>query len=116
MSYAVRKDGQGFRAVNSAADVDAATETFSDALPVLVIPPQPDILGFIAAVKSAVGGIIGANALMISYPAFFPAVQSVDWADVQALLIDAKTKAVITTAQYSAIKTAALACNIPITL
>lgn len=34
MGYAVRKDGQGWRAVNSVADVDAANETFSETQPV----------------------------------------------------------------------------------
>lgn len=37
MSYAVRNDGQGWRAVNSIADINAATETFSDTQPVITI-------------------------------------------------------------------------------
>jgi hypothetical protein len=37
MSYAIRKDGQGWRAVNSAAEIDSATETFGVAQ-----PPMPD--------------------------------------------------------------------------
>jgi hypothetical protein len=116
MGYALMKDGSGFRAVNSQTDVNATTETYSDTQPVLVLPPQPDPVGFTAAVKAAVGGILAANALMIAYPAFFPAIQSADWADVQALVIDAKAKAVITAAQYTAIKAAAAASNIPVTL
>ena len=62
------------------------------------------------------GGILAANALMVAYPAFFPAIQTQMWGDVQALAVDAKTKAVITTAQYNAIKAAAAQFNIPVTL
>lgn len=32
--YAVRKDGQGWRAVNKAEDIDSANETFSETQPV----------------------------------------------------------------------------------
>lgn len=38
MSYALRKDGQGWRAVNGPDDVEA-DETFSDTQPVIIIPP-----------------------------------------------------------------------------
>ena len=34
MGYAVRKDGQGWRAVNKAEDIDAANENFSETQPV----------------------------------------------------------------------------------
>lgn len=34
MGYAVRKDGQGWRAVNKAEDIDSANETFSETQPV----------------------------------------------------------------------------------
>ena len=34
MSYAIRNDGQGWRAINSIADVDTATETFSEVQPI----------------------------------------------------------------------------------
>lgn len=33
MSYAIRKDGIGWRAVNSSSDVDSATETFASTPP-----------------------------------------------------------------------------------
>lgn len=33
MSYAIRKDGQGWRAVDSADDIDSETETFSETQP-----------------------------------------------------------------------------------
>jgi len=76
----------------------------------------PNALGFQQAVKTALGGIVGANTLMVAYPAFLPALQQGQWADLQALIIDANTRAILTPAQYSAIKTAAAANNIPVTL
>lgn len=76
----------------------------------------PDPNGFTSALKAAMGGIVGANALMISYPAFFPAVQQQDWVDVQALIIDANTTAKITSTQYIAFKAAATQFNIPVVL
>jgi len=79
-------------------------------------PLQPNPIGFQNAIKTALGGILGANALMVSYPAFMPALQQGIWADLQALIIDANTTAKITAAQYSAIKAAATANNIPIVL
>ena len=57
MSYAVRKDGQGFRAVNSADDVDSATETFSDTAPVLV----PSLLDARDAANAAIDAQAGAT-------------------------------------------------------
>jgi len=116
MVYAIRKDGQGWRAVNSQADVDAATEVFSTVRPSITYPTRPDVDGFVQAVKAVFGGIIAANAVLISYPAFLPAVHQQHWADLQTLIIDAKTTAVITLAQYDAIKTAAINFSIPITL
>lgn len=116
MGYAVRKDGLGWRAVDSSAEIDSATETFSATQPVLTIPAQADPNGFAQAVKAALGGIVAANALAVAYPLFFSAVQSCVWADVQALVLDANAKAVITSAQYNAIKSAAAQFNIPITL
>lgn len=79
-------------------------------------PPQPSPFGFQNAVKIALGGIIGANALMVAYPAFLPALEQAQWTDLQALIIDANTTAKITAAQYAAIKAAATANNIPVTL
>lgn len=81
---------------------------------VTALLPNPS--GFTQAIKTAMGGIIGTNALMVAYPAFFPAVQQQDWVDVQALVIDANTTAKITPTQYLDIKAAATQFNIPITL
>lgn len=80
------------------------------------IAPHPDGLGFAQAIKAGLGGIVAANALAVAYPLFFTAVQIGNWPDVQALIIDAKTKSLLTTQQYSDIKTAATTFNIPVVL
>ena len=76
--------------------------------------PNPE--GFAQAIKTALGGIVGANALAVPYPLFFAAVQLSDWEGVQALIEDAQAEAVVNAAQYAAIKAAALTNNIPVTL
>ena len=76
----------------------------------------PDGASFASAIKASVGGILVANQLMQAYPAFFPAIQSAQWKDVQDLILDAQSKGVISTSQYSGIKAAAAGYNIPITL
>ena len=76
--------------------------------------PNPE--GFAQAIKTALCGIVGANALAVPYPLFFAAVQLSDWEGVQALIEDAQAEAVVNAAQYAAIKAAALANNIPVTL
>jgi hypothetical protein len=80
------------------------------------LPGIPDVQGFTQALKTALGGIIGANAIAVAYPLFFTALQTSEWDDVQALLIDAKTKTLLTTDQYAEIKTLAETYNIPINL
>jgi len=115
MSYAIRNDGLGWHAVNGANDC-AADETFSESQPISTPQIIADANGFAQSVKLALGGIIGANALAVSYPLFNQAVQEQNWSDVQELIIDAKTKSVLSTSQYIAIKTAAANNNIPITL
>ena len=82
-------------------------------IPVVIVP---DNAGFIQAVKTGLGGIVAANQLSVAYPLFFAAATSSDWADVQALVIDAQAKSAINSTQYAAIKSAAAANNIPITL
>lgn len=44
MSYAVRNDGLGWRAVNGPQDIDPATETFADTQPVVVGPTANQLL------------------------------------------------------------------------
>jgi hypothetical protein len=40
MSYVVRKDGQGWRAVRSAEDIDTETEIWQAEQPAIVEPPE----------------------------------------------------------------------------
>lgn len=82
----------------------------------IINAPVPNSTGFIQDIKNALGGIVAANAVAVTYPLFFTAVQEQHWLDVQVLLIDAKTKNMLTTQQYSDIKTAVLNNNIPLTL
>jgi len=103
----------------TAAQKTAAQGVMATNLPLLngmPATPPANAPGFISACKTAMGGIVGANALMVAYPAFFPAVQSAAWPDVQALILDAQTKGAITATQYAAFKAAATANNIPVTL
>lgn len=79
------------------------------------VSPSPDANGFIQAVKSELGGILAISAIP-SASLVFAAIQSQQWADAQVLVIDAKDKAIITLAQYDAIKSAAELFNIPIVL
>jgi hypothetical protein len=78
--------------------------------------PTPNAAGFVSDVKAALGGIIPSNTLAGQYPLFFPAIQSSDWADVQALILDAQIRGIIGSTQYAAIKAAAISNNIPIAL
>lgn len=80
------------------------------------VPPAPNVQGFQDAIKTASGGIVGANALATAYPLLAPAIQQQVWPDVQALILDAHTKGVINATQYAAIQSAATANYIPITL
>lgn len=115
MGYAVRNDGLGWRSVNSQADC-TISETYSLTQPVLNLPPVSDGVGFVQAVKTAMGGIVPSNVLAAKYPLFFDAVSAANWPDVQSLIIDANTNGVINSTQYTAIKSAATKYNIPITL
>lgn len=107
---ATQQSWSGFTQVEM-ADNDAKVVAFLTAA-----NTHPDPAGFAQAVKVGMGGILAANALMVTYPAFFPAIQTQVWADVQALVLDAKAKSAISLAQYNAIKSAAVQFNIPVTL
>lgn len=91
---------------------NAIVQVSADALDALL----PRIDGFIQSIKSGLGGIVAANSLAIRYPLFFAAVSSAQWPDVQALILDAQSKSVINPTQYAAIKSAAAANNIPVSL
>ena len=82
---------------------------------VIPVPVQaPDIPGFIAATKAAMGGIVAVNALMRHYPTFLDAIQQQEWADVKALIQDALITGVLSPAQVTAIMTIAAQYHIPI--
>lgn len=76
----------------------------------------PNIQGFVDAVKTAMGGIVGVNTLTRQYPSFYPAIQASQWDDAKALLVDAKSTGFITSDQYIAFQSAFNLNNIPITL
>lgn len=89
------------------------------AIAAYVAPPPstiPNPTGFAQSVKIGMGGILAANALMAIYPAFFPAIQTGQWADVQTLILDAQTKGVLNSTQYAEIKQAASDNHIPVAL
>ena len=75
---------------------------------------MPDIPGFIAATKAAMGGIVAVNTLMRKYPTFLDAIQQQEWADVKALIQDALITGVLSPAQVTAIMTIAAQYHIPI--
>lgn len=81
------------------------------------ITPKPEIKtnDFSNAVKTTLGGIVASNNLAISYPLFFPMIDSKYWDDAKELLDDAKLKSVITTKQYNDIIALASQFNIPFT-
>jgi len=90
--------------------------TANEAAQIAALASLPNPVGFTQAIKSELGGIVAVNTLVVAYPLFFDAVATQQWADVKALIIDAKAKNVVSTIQYAAIKAAATAFNIPITL
>lgn len=75
-------------------------------------PSAPNIPGFVAEIKAAMGGIVPLNALMRDYPAFYPALLNGQFDDVRSLVLDAS----LTLEQYAAFKTAFLNNNIPVVL
>ena len=91
-------------------------QSASNATQLAIIASQPNPIGFITAIKVALGGIILANTIAKEYPLFFSSIISSDWTDVQIMLLDAKDKLIVTKQQYDDIKTYATSNNIPITL
>jgi hypothetical protein len=76
----------------------------------------PNRSGFIAAMNTALGGIIAANNYAKAYPLFMPTFDASDWINASAIIQNALSTAVITSGQYAAIKSASLTYNIPLTL
>lgn len=82
--------------------------------PIIIV--EPDGAGFLQAVKTGIGGIIAANRLAVAYPLYFATIMTAEWADLEALTIDAKARVILTAEQYEEIKVLAAHYNIPINL
>jgi len=93
-------------------DQGAPTQAQVDA----VLAPGPDVPGFISDLKAAMNGIVAANALAKAYPLFYPALDTGQFADAQALIIDAHATGVLSDLQYGAFQQLAAKHHLPITL
>ena len=76
----------------------------------------PNQNGFADALKVAMGGIVGSNALAKAYPLFYPALQEGIWSDVQSLIIDAHTSGLLSDSVYVEFAALARQYNIPVVL
>lgn len=76
---------------------------------------SPNIVGFEGALKT-VFPISRRKAIAKEYPWFIIALRDRNWTDAQAYLVDAHQTAVITQAEYDAIKVEIAAKNLPISL
>ena len=92
------------------------TATELAVMPNTIASPIPQGDAFTQAIKTGLGGIVAANAIAKNEPLLEAALREQNWPDVTALVKDALANAVITQAQYDAIKAAAAAYNIPVTL
>jgi hypothetical protein len=79
-------------------------------------PAAPNVQGFKDDLKAAMGGAVAANLLARTYPLFYAALQEGVWADVQALILDAKATAVLSAAQYAAFQALAAKHALPVVL
>lgn len=79
------------------------------------LPGKTDVAGFKAALKADMGQAT-MRTLMRTYAEALPALDAGNWAWFQQSVIDAKAAADLSQAQYDAIKAAAAAYSIPITL
>lgn len=99
------------------SDVEAATILTAQATAnAAAAALRPNAPGFANALKTAVGGVVGANALARAYPLFYPALQEGNWADLQALIIDAHTAGVLSDAVYVGFAALARQYSIPVVL
>ncbi len=76
----------------------------------------PNAYGFAVDIKSNLGGVVAVQSLYNSISLLIPSIQAMAWDEVEALLIDAKTKNIINATQYNAIKDASIKNNIPVKL
>lgn len=89
-----------------------------DGIPIMVdrpeLAPRPNVADFVSTIKSEIG--IVAVASITGSALMFSALQLGEWSDASALIDNALTQTQITIAQHSAIKSAALLFNVPLTL
>lgn len=76
----------------------------------------PNIAGFLSGLEGVFGGIGGVNTVIMQLPAFYPAIEAQDWADVATLITSTKNGNLITAAQYTAIQALVASNNIPVVL
>jgi hypothetical protein len=81
-----------------------------------VIAAQVNLVGFETGLQSLFGGTVGWNTVLTKYPLIARALATSNWANIQALILDAHAKSIITPAQYSSIQGLVISNNIPITL
>lgn len=75
-----------------------------------------DVNGFINDCVALFLGAIPWNTVTKAYPSLIPALEHQRWQDLQALIVDANTKAAITPQQYNSIKQFVQNRAIPIVL
>lgn len=85
-------------------------------LPADPVVPNPDAQGFFLGLKALFGGVISMNTVAKAYPTLVPDLLAGNWADLQAIILDAQAKAAINPAQYTAIKDLATQYFIPVVL
>ena len=87
-------------------------------LPAAIVPPQPNVAGFIQALKAVIGLTkIAATPTLSNYATWvFNALAIGQWADAQTLIITANTALIISPTEYAAIKSAVTQFNLPMTL
>lgn len=100
-------------AIDDLISAKAAREVPPDIPPV---PPEPDVPGFVDGIKEALGGIVAANVIARMYPLFYSSLQAGNFADVEALILDADSTGVLSKPQYAAFKELAITHRIPVTL
>lgn len=84
--------------------------------PALIPPALADGPAFIAAVMAVFGTPARIKEVWVKQPVWYPSAEKGNWPFVQAFTADALASGDITQAEYDAIKAAAAAHHIPITL
>lgn len=80
------------------------------------IPATPDVVGFIAAAKAALGGILAVQALGNVVTLAYAALQAAEWTDFATLVVNAKNTYAISADQYAAFQGLVTTYHIPATL